>query len=132
MKHEHALRRAPSANGPAYDFTGLWINELSSQMSIVSQEGAQLSGTYTSFVSEGGEPVTGQLAGWANGLLISVTVNWAPSGAITSWVGQLVDPDSADMTIETLWQMTQAIENPDQPDELWQSILAGADSFHRG
>ena len=132
MRHEHALRTAPSAGGTAFDFSGLWVNELGSQMDIVSQNGAQLSGKYTSFVSGGGGPVTGDLVGWANGLLISVSVNWAPTTAITSWVGQLVDPDATDMAIESLWQMTVPIENPDQPDELWQSILAGADTFRRG
>lgn len=132
MKHEHALRRVASASGPLFDFTGTWINGLASQMQIASQsqEGA-LSGTYISSVSGGGGAATGQLTGWANGYLISVTVNWAPLAAITSWVGQLVDPDTTDMAIETLWQMTNQIEDPDQPGELWESILAGADSFHR-
>jgi hypothetical protein len=130
VKHEDAISRASTSSRPTYDFSGIWLNELGSRMELV-QDGDQLTGTYTSPVSQGGGTATGALVGWVSGLLIAVTVRWDSYAALTSWVGQVVEPSGLPDAIEALWQMTNAIPDPSQPGELWQSVLAGADEFHR-
>ena len=131
MRHEKALALAPGqgesrAARAAVDFTGTWKNELGSEMTIV-QAGQALTGKYISPVSGGGGPVIGLLVGWADGQVISFTVNW-PQPSITAWVGHLVTEDGTE-AIETLWHLATTMANPDDPTELWESVLAGADRF---
>lgn len=83
MRHENALARAGKVAAvvrPAAvpDFSGKWINELNSYMEL-DVDGSEISGTYTSAVSGGGGPVTGDLSGYVNGNLISFVVNWSSS-----------------------------------------------------
>jgi hypothetical protein len=103
MRHDKALARSTTKATAAPNFGGTWINELNSSMTLHVQ-GAEISGTYTSAVSGGGGPVSGDLSGYVNGNLISFVVNWPSS--ITAWVGHLVQEDGEDV-IETLWQMTR-------------------------
>jgi hypothetical protein len=123
MKVEASLVRARSGTGPAVDFTGDWINELGSTMTL-SQSGDRLEGTYESKVSTGGGTTSGDLLGYADGSLIATVVHWRDYQAITAWVGQL---DADEVTINTLWQMTKTVDAGDQ----WASINAGADAFSR-
>ena len=80
-------------------------------------------------VSGGGGTVTGLLVGWADGQVVSFSVNW-PQPSITAWVGHLVTEDGND-AIETLWNLATTLPNPDDPAELWDSVLTGADRFVR-
>jgi hypothetical protein len=129
MRHEIGLRHAAPSDGASYDFSGTWINELGSTMTL-SMNGDQLTGAYLSQVSGGGPPAQGNVTGWASGYLISVTVDWVGLASISSWVGQVVIVDYSEV-IATLWQMTMAISPPEQSTELWQSVLAGSDTFTR-
>ncbi len=129
MRHEKALGfRQGDSRVITVQFTGTWKNELGSEMTLV-QTGQSLTGKYESVVSGKGHKITGELSGWANQRLISVSVNW-PTPAITAWVGHLVREDGKD-AIETLWQMTTGMQNPEDPSELWESVFAGADRFVR-
>jgi hypothetical protein len=108
MRHEEALRFRPANNRVIpLEFTGTWKDELGSEMTLV-QTGQSLTGKYESVVSGAGGKITGELSGWANQRLISVSVNW-PTTAITAWVGHLVREDGKD-AIETLWQMTTGMQ----------------------
>jgi hypothetical protein len=91
--------------------------------------GNVVSGEYTSQVSGGGEPIKGKLSGSVAGNVITFFVNWE-NGSITSWVGHLVLEDGAEW-IETLWHLAMPAEHPTNPNELWTSVFAGADRFHR-
>jgi hypothetical protein len=128
MKQEQALALAPKTSAPVFDFSGGWKNEYQSTMDLVVNGGA-VTGTYTSTVSGTGAKITGPVAGWVSGNLISFAVNW-PNAAITAWVGHMV-VEGSDNAIETLWQMTLPTANPSDPNELWESIFAGADRFTR-
>jgi hypothetical protein len=123
MHLEKTLARALTGTGATIDFSGDWRNELKSVMHLKQQHGS-LSGTYESAVSGGGGTTVGDLLGYVDGSLISFVVHWRDFQAITAWVGQL-DPQAA--TINTLWQMTKAVE----PGSEWASINAGADYFTR-
>jgi hypothetical protein len=129
MMHEAALSHTTDATTePLPDFSGRWVNQLSSRMQL-TVNGAQVSGTYESAVSGGGGPIKGELVGFVNGDLIALVVNW-PTAAITAWVGQHVIENGSE-AINTLWQMTTNIPDPQEPTGLWKSVLAGTDRFHR-
>jgi hypothetical protein len=123
--HESALMLAKSGTGALIDFSGVWNNELGSQMDLVQNANA-LEGIYTSKVSSAGTTTKGVLKGFVDGDLISVIVHWNDFQAITSWVGQCV-PRSSNQTIKTLWQMTKQVDAGDE----WASINAGSDIFTR-
>jgi len=122
MLPENALPRKTPGTGAPVDFSGVWINELRSTMTI-SQTKDALRGTYKSAVSTGGTPTTGSLQGYVDGDLISFVVHWNEFQAITAWVGQL-DPKNPKL-LKTLWQMVSQVEAGAE----WDSINAGADSF---
>lgn len=125
MLQEKALGKAKSGTGKLIDFTGTWVNELQSTMTI-AQTGNLLTGTYESTVSADGSSTQGDLQGYADGDLIAFVVHWQDFQAITSWVGQL-DPNARTETINTLWQMTSQTPAGDE----WASINAGSDFFTR-
>jgi hypothetical protein len=122
MVHEKVLRRAAAGTGSFVDFSGIWINELGSQMTI-SQSDDVVHGTYQSAVSSGSSQTSGSLLGYVDGNLISFVVHWDQFQAITAWVGQL-EPANPQQ-LNTLWQMTSQVA----PGEEWASINAGADNF---
>ena len=123
MKVEFALQRAVAGTAPAVDFTGKWINELNSEMTL-TQRAEVISGTYESTVSSTGRKTIGDLQGYANGDLISFIVHWREFQALTSWCGQ-INPKTK--SIDTLWQMTKQVAEGEE----WSSINAGADYFTR-
>ena len=122
MLQEKSLLRARPGTGTVVDFTGTWINELKSKMTL-TQKMDTLSGSYESAVSAEGHKTTGDLKGYVNGDLIAFVVHWNEFQAITSWVGQL-DPTNPKL-LNTLWQMTKQVAAGDE----WASINAGADYF---
>ena len=123
MKQESALVRATKGTGKSIDFSGVWVNELNSTMTL-KQTSSQLSGEYASAVSSDGTSTKGDLLGFVDGDLLSVTVHWRDFQAITAWVGQLATDQA---TLHTLWQMTKQVG----AGEEWASINAGADTFSR-
>ena len=123
MRQELALDRAAKGTGAQIDFSGNWKNELHSHMTIV-QQGAKLSGSYTSKVSSTGRETSGDLQGYVDGDLIAFVVHWDDFQAITSWVGQ-TDPSANELTIVTLWQMVKQTASGEE----WSAINAGTDTF---
>jgi hypothetical protein len=123
MKIETSLGRALAGSGTVVDFSGIWKNELQSQMTI-RQTNDQVTGIYESAVSGGHATTTGDLVGYADGDMLSFVVHWRDFQAITAWVGQL---DPAGGTLNTLWQMVKQVNIGDE----WSSINAGADQFIR-
>ncbi len=126
MLLEKALRRAKTGTAKSFDFSGTWTNELNSTMTVTQGSNGILGGTYASAVSEEQTKTTGDLTGYADGTLISFVVHWREFQAITAWVGQVV-PKSSPVEINTLWQMTKAVD----PGDEWAAINAGADTFTR-
>jgi hypothetical protein len=128
MQHEKALAIAATASSTPADFAGTWKNELKSSMEL-HVTGDKVTGTYTSQVSGTGHQVTGDISGCINGHVITFFVKW-PSASITTWMGHLVEEYDVP-AIETLWFLGMQTANPDDPSELWESVLAGADRFYR-
>ena len=101
MSQEKALVSSLAGTGKARDFSGTWVNELTSEMTIV-QSGDGLVGEYKSAKSSDGHETKGKLVGYVDGTLISFVVHWDDFQAITAWVGE-IDQKAATETINTLW-----------------------------
>jgi len=134
MNQEDALAASASLTaGPAVNFSGHWKNELKKNGLHSTMDlqiaGDNVTGTYTSVVSANGQTISGPITGFVSGRTISFVVNW-PNASITAWVGHMVTEDGDD-TIETLWHLATNTPNPADPNELWESVLAGADRFVR-
>jgi len=115
---------------PSVDFEGTWENLLGSQMEISVDEN-KLSGVYRTKV---GAPTPSQefeLVGFVSGDLITFTVNFGKFGSLTAWAGQHTEVRSGEFEIRTLWHLTKNTEDSEEPEEMWASVLAGANSFSR-
>lgn len=98
------------------DVTGLWVNQIGSQLSIskVAADGG-LSGSYRS--SSGTDGDSFPLIGWTNhapanensdnARVIAFTVNWGRNGSITSWSGVCAVKNGTP-TISTLWHLVRS------------------------
>lgn len=140
MRHEDALAAlskmkivadalVPTPDAAAASFGGDWKNELGSTMHL-KVSGKHVTGDYTSTVSGGSGTAHGSLIGYINGSIICFLVHWGAAPAITAWAGHLVK-ENGSYAIETLWQLPMKMQHPDNPDELWSSVFAGADRFTR-
>ena len=131
MRHEQALSLATAdENAPkTVDFSGHWENQYTSTMDLVV-EGKNVRGEYETASSIGGGRQRGELKGYVAGDLISFLVLWR-GGSMTAWVGQMVDDDTTNPKIKTLWHLVTEIPDPQEPLKFWQAVWAGADEFHR-
>jgi hypothetical protein len=127
MKQAEAAFFKTKTVGPGtFDFNGLWINELFSQMEL-RVSGSDVTGVYTSAVSEhGGRTVPFPLKGTVCGDLISFTVNWEE--AITTWTGHGTIANGK-RRILTLWHLIQTVPDETDPQQQWRTVLSGADEF---
>lgn len=123
------ISRSALSPGPSINFSGTWLNELGSTMELI-QAGSSLTGFYRSAVSGTGDAVVGELAGWADGDLVSFTVNWERTASLTAWTGQLVGA-GAGQRLKTMWLLVQNVEDPAEASGLWNATLVGADTFRR-
>ena len=112
------------------DFEGTWYNQHGSEMILKVKDGA-IAGTYATKVGTPGDEEQFALCGFVSGDLLSFTVNFGKYGSLTSWVGQLAGEDTNSRRIDTMWHLTQNIKDPDEPEQLWASVLSGCDVFTR-
>ena len=136
MSHEKLLaqviaKNVPDLSGKARHFSGYFTNELKSSMDLTIN-GSDVSGTYTSIVSDTDATVTGPIIGYVVGDVIAFSVLWPASAAsITSWVGQIVVDDKGVEQLDTPWHMIVNVPDAENPASIWTTIHAGADQFHR-
>jgi hypothetical protein len=125
--HRKSLKPFSASSNPAApSLLGLWENELGSTLDITNFNGTVFSGTYTSSVSSGQNPVSGPVEGTLAGDAVGFTVNWLPTySSVTSWNGLLLT-DGSSLALYTLWQLAST---PESELNYWESILAGADLF---
>ena len=114
----------------AQEVTGIWTNELGSQLVIDSVgESGDLYGEYRS--SSGVDGKVFPLQGWINkklespSMAIAFNVHWGEYGSITSWTGYL-DEDTQGYYIKTLWHLVRPTEK--QP---WERIISNASTFRK-
>jgi Avidin family len=109
---------------------GTWHNQHGSELDLSIDAEGLIRGHFRSAVgfSPGRQsPVTG----FATGDLLSFVTQFSNHDCVTAWVGHYRVQDGLEC-IETLWHM--AGMSPDAPagQDVWRSVWAGADVFHRG
>jgi hypothetical protein len=122
-----ALEPAPL---PSVDFSGKWINELHSEMELVIT-GNGVTGVYRTHVGQPKPTEAFPLVGFVTGDMISFTVNFGKYGSLTAWVGQHTEPKPGNYAIRTLWQLSKNVQDQDEPEQLWGSVLTGSNLFAR-
>ena len=130
MVSKSDLRLFSTTGQPIGNIVGVWENEMKSEMKILSIDAdGELTGEYTSLVSETGNKVMGKLTGYIAGDTISWSVNWEPTySSVTSWAGKvLVAPDGSPL-LYSLWHLSRGV---DKASDWWQSFLSGSDRFWR-
>jgi hypothetical protein len=127
---EQYAKRTPSVQGNHFDFSGLWINELGSNMDLVVDSNGNVTCKYQSAVTDNGGPTKWfPLTGTISGDLISFTVNWGPE--ITAWIGHGAFSEHSSPEILTLWQLVKNVPDIQDPETQWKTVMSGADSFIR-
>jgi hypothetical protein len=127
---ELALQKTKNLKPATFDFNGHWRNELGSYMDIKVDGNNYVKGKYVSAVSgDGGPTESRDIIGTVTGDLMSFTVNWGE--AITAWVGHGVFDSDNQPQILTLWHLVMSISDETNPENQWQTVMAGADSFYR-
>jgi len=111
---------------PPPKIVGVWKNELTSVMTIRSQNRSVFSGVYDSPDGHGGR-IQGSLTGILSGETLGWTVSWKPTvDSTASWTGKfLIDRLTNQIVIYTLWYLSSGDANL----PLWESFAAGQDVF---
>ena len=125
-----------TASDPAPRLEGRWRNTSGSELEL-SLDGRRVAGRFRNAAgtarSAAGYPVTG----WRNGDLLAFCVDWGapldgePSGAVPSvacFVGQHTVDDEGPL-LRTQWHVSRNVADRDEAEDLWGSVLTGADEF---
>jgi len=122
------LQRKP--RGPNIDFSGIWVNELGSEMDLTVQEGL-VSGTYRTAVGRASPTERFDLTGFATGDRIVFCVNFGVYGTLAAWTG-LHSEDKGVEEIYSLWHLPREIQDDEEAkDYRWSAILTGVNTFKR-
>lgn len=119
-------------NTPMHNFVGEWENDLGSSMKIETQDMASgaIAGKYKTKVGRPADETEFELVGTVNGDMLSFFVNWGDHGSITAWVGQHVVYNGKD-EIKTMWHLARNVEDDDEEESVWGSVLTGANTFSK-
>ncbi len=110
-------------------FSGLWCNELNSEMTLLVDEKGRVSGSYSA-VNGTGNRTSHAVTGFANGDLIGFTVDFTHGNMICSWTGHAVKESGNDV-IKTQWNLVKTLEGEDFAIETWGATHCGSNTFKR-
>ncbi|XP_055339173.1 avidin-like [Paramacrobiotus metropolitanus] len=134
---DNSLRSRVDAPVTCDDISGLWYNQLNSEVVFRHGNGRLIHGDYASYVntaqsqanSSNAAPSTGPLVGYLKNATLAFTVNWDNSGAITAWAGNCyVDSERNLVVIKTSWHL---VRKQDSLADSWKGVLSGQDVFTR-
>jgi hypothetical protein len=115
---------------PVIDFSGIWVNELGSEMEL-TVNGGRVSGKYRSAVGEASLDERFELTGFVSGDRIAFCVNFGASGTLAAWTG-LHSEDNGVEAIYALWHLPREIGAEEEAKEYrWSAILTGVNTFKR-
>lgn len=115
---------------PTIDFSGIWVNELGSEMDLAVNAG-RVSGKYKTAVGKPGSTERFALTGFALGDRIVFCVNFEPYGTLAAWTG-LHSEDKGVEEIYSLWHLPREMEADEEAqDYRWSAILTGVNTFTR-
>lgn len=122
------LQRKPGE--PAIDFSGVWVNELGSEMELTVQEG-RVSGTYRTAVGRASPTERFDLTGFATRDRIVFCVKFGGYGTLGAWAG-LHSEEKGVEEIYSLWHLPRDIQDDEEAkDYRWSAILTGVNTFKR-
>ena len=122
------LQRKPG--GPTIDFSGIWVNELGSEMELTVQEG-RANGTYRTGVGRASPAERFELTGFASRDRIVFCVKFGTYGTLGAWAG-LHSEENGVEEIYSLWHLPRDIqEDEEAKDYRWSAILTGVNTFKR-
>lgn len=108
---------------------GVWHNQHNSQMHLEIDESGKIAGYFISGVHTAGDPSESYpLTGFARGDVFAFCVDFANHGTMTTWVGQITDPEKRHF--QAMWQMVADV-NQDKQNS-WKSVWTGQDTFDIG
>jgi len=116
-----------AASDTIADVKGQWVNERGSAVTFTERDGL-LSGYYNTQLGNPDPKSRFPLTGFIEGDQLTFTVNFKGYGSLTSWTGQMSE-DSDGPFIRTLWHLTRDVEDAQEDDDLWSSIIAGSAVF---
>lgn len=120
---------SPGARAAALN--GKWANRLGSVMELtVDPSGHGLQGTYRSGVGSPHPDRVYTVTGFAVGDAFVFAVDFNPHGSVGGWTGHHVT-DGDDERLVTLWHLARPVKAAADDADVWGSVLAGADEFHR-
>jgi hypothetical protein len=90
-----------------------------------------VSGLYRTAVGQPQPTEEFDLKGFVAHDVITFCVNFGKYGSLTAWVGQHTRDRDGNEVIYTLWHLARNVKDEDEPEDLWASILAGANEFRR-
>ena len=93
--------------------------------------GNSLAGIYQTSVGKPKPIEEFTLVGWVSNDLIIFSINFGTHGSLTSWSGQHTESKPGQIEIRTLWHLTKIVTDADELNELWSSVLAGANVYVR-
>jgi len=125
------VKRGAEASAPIADFNGIWKNGLDSEMKLIVSSDGLVKGTYKTGVGKPGPEEVFELTGFAANDIIGFTVNFGKYGSITSWVGQHSIDSDGNPKIYTFWHLAKDIEDNEEPENLWSTILTGSNTYFR-
>jgi hypothetical protein len=117
---------------PATDFSGVWVNELGSEMELTVNDG-RVSGTYRTAVGKVHPTERFELTGFASGDRIVFCVHFGPYGTLGAWTGlHGKDEDKGEEEIYSLWHLPRDMKDDEEAKEYrWSAILTGVNIFKR-
>ncbi|GAB5566167.1 MAG: avidin/streptavidin family protein [Winogradskyella sp.] len=130
MEFEKNIGKSIISSNPKVDLTGVWENQLDSEMTLIMESSGSLSGKYKTAVGKPSDSEEFDLIGVVTGDLVAFIVNFGKYGSLTSWTGQVVE-NSGKQVIQTLWHLSKNIKDENEEDEIWGSLLTGAGNFTR-
>ncbi len=130
LRHFSTIKTDSGAATPSINFNGKWRNELNSEMNLTVDAQGNVTGNYKTGVGSPGPTEEFTLFGFASDDLLSFTVNFGTYGTLTSWVGQHTT-ESGGEVVKTAWLLVRNVKDPDEPANLWGTILTGHDNFKR-
>lgn len=122
------LQRKPGE--PAIDFSGIWVNEMGSEMELTVREG-RVSGSYRTAVGRASPTERFDLTGFATGDRIVFCVKFGDYCTLGAWAG-LRSEDKGVEEIYSLWHLPRDIQDDEEAkDYRWSAILTGVNTFKR-
>ncbi len=109
---------------------GTWHNQHGSELDLTIDDEGLVRGRFRSAVgSSTGEETP--VIGFATGDMVSFVARFAHHDCLTAWIGHLRLHDGRE-SLETLWHMAETPPDAPSARDVWRSVWAGADVFHRG